>query len=76
LDVAITEINAETGDNEGTGQIRERVKEDKNGIGIAEARNFSSEAGEIAQGRMLNHQSLRRENALGLAGLRRADGSD
>jgi hypothetical protein len=30
----------------GTGQIREKVKEDENGIGIADARSFSSEAGE------------------------------
>ena len=34
------------GDRRGTGQIREGVKEDENGIGIADARSLSSEAGE------------------------------
>jgi len=32
----------------GTGQIREKAKEDENGIGIADARSLSSEAGEGA----------------------------
>ena len=32
----------------GTGQIREKVKEDEIGIGIADARSLSSEAGEGA----------------------------
>ena len=32
-------------DRRGTGQIREEVKEDENGIGIADARSLSSEAG-------------------------------
>jgi hypothetical protein len=36
----------ETQGQRGTGQIREKVEEDENGIGIAEARSLSSEAGE------------------------------
>jgi len=32
----------------GTGQIREKVKEDENGIGSADARSFNSESGEGA----------------------------
>ena len=32
----------------GTGQISEKVKEDENGIGFADARSLSSEAGEGA----------------------------
>jgi hypothetical protein len=35
-------------DRRGTGQIREEVKEDENGIGIADARGLSSEVGEGA----------------------------
>jgi hypothetical protein len=34
-----------TAGQKGTGQIRRRVKEDENGIGIAGARSFSSNAG-------------------------------
>jgi hypothetical protein len=37
-------INA-SGGRGGTGQIREKVKEDENGIGIAVARSLSSQAG-------------------------------
>ena len=34
----------------GTGQIKEKVKEDENGIGMADAGSLSSEAGEEAGG--------------------------
>ena len=52
----------------GTGQTREKVKEDENGIGIAGARSLSSEAGEGAGGskqtrRILNHESFRQNKA-------------
>ncbi len=47
----------------GTGQIREKVKEDENGTGIPVARSLSSEPGEGAEGskqtgRILNHESF------------------
>jgi len=50
----------------GTGQIRRKVKEDKNGIGIAGARSSSSKAGEGGSkqtGRILNHESFRQNKA-------------
>ena len=52
----------------GTGQIRRRVKEDENGIGIAGARSFSSNTGgggwgSKQIGRGLSHAPFRRNKA-------------
>jgi hypothetical protein len=56
------------GTGQGTGQISEKVKEGENGIGFADARSLSSEAGEGAGdseqiGRNLNHESFRPNKA-------------
>ena len=52
----------------GTGQIREKVQEDENGIGITDAGSLSLKAGEGAgvankYGRTLNHESFRPNKA-------------
>jgi hypothetical protein len=55
-------------EDKGTGQIRRRVKEDRNGIGIAGARSFSSNTGgggwgSKQIGRGLSHAPFRRNKA-------------
>ena len=52
----------------GSGQIKKKVKEDENGIGIADARSLSTEAGEggVAQiGKILDRKVSAKQSTTG-----------